>query len=133
MAADKSAGRPSSDHFGLRELFNQQALQTLGNDGISFAGHHLDRNALVQSVIDTAFASQYVVIGSPPATGKTSLMQLVGVALEAAGEKVCYFAVRPGDGGVEWLFDKLILSAGVDLRNGSTTSAALRDVLACGS
>ena len=124
---DKSAGRPSSDDFGLVELFNQQALQTLGNDGISFAGHHLERKDIVQNVIEVASASQYVVIGSPPATGKTSLMQLVGVALETAGQKVCYFAVRPGDEGVKWLFDKLVLSAGIDLRNGIWTSAALRD------
>eukprot|EP00978_Attheya_sp_CCMP212_P037530 scaffold177952_cov29-Attheya_sp.AAC.1 len=103
------AGRPSSDHFGLQALFNQQALQTLGNDGISFAGHHLERRGIVGNVIDTAYKSKFVVVGSPPATGKTSLMQLVGVALEAKGEKVCYLRARPR--GVAKLF--------LDLKNGT--------------
>lgn len=50
---------------------------SLKNDGISLDREHLPRNEVIQEIYTTAKASQYVVIGSPPGTGKTSLIQLL--------------------------------------------------------
>jgi len=124
-ASDES---DDSNKYSLRELFNNQALQTLGNDGISFAGHHLNRRDLVQSVIEAANLKQFVVVGSPPATGKTSLMQLISVAVEESGDNVCLFAIRPGDEGVQWLFDTLKTKSGIDLHDQAHTTKKLCDL-----
>eukprot|EP00523_Entomoneis_sp_CCMP467_P012077 CAMPEP_0168717728 /NCGR_PEP_ID=MMETSP0724-20121128/149_1 /TAXON_ID=265536 /ORGANISM="Amphiprora sp., Strain CCMP467" /LENGTH=468 /DNA_ID=CAMNT_0008764213 /DNA_START=9 /DNA_END=1415 /DNA_ORIENTATION=+ len=40
-------------------------------------GDHLRRDAVVNSIIAAARSRQFVVVGAPPATGKTSLLQLV--------------------------------------------------------
>lgn len=49
----------------------------LKSDGISMKGDHLRRSDIVDSIIQVARARQHVVVGSPPATGKTALLQLV--------------------------------------------------------
>ena len=116
LLLEKYVARKGMDRSNIDSLaldFNDQALQTLGNDGISFEGHHLNREVMVQSVIDAAATNRFVE--SPPATGKTSLVQLVAMAKK--GEKVCYFAVRPGEDGVEWLFNKFMVSTGIDLND----------------
>ena len=49
----------------------------LRSDGIFIEREHLPRRDVVQQVIELAQRRQHVVLGSPPATGKTSLLQLI--------------------------------------------------------
>jgi hypothetical protein len=54
---------------------------------------HIPRAALVELIIDTADVNQHVVISSPPATGKTSLLVLLTHELETRlnGGRVLFF------------------------------------------
>lgn len=55
---------------------------SLKTDGISIHKKHLPRAEIVKEIYNTAKEQQFVVIGSPAATGKTSLLQLLGKALK---------------------------------------------------
>ena len=65
-----------------------QTRAVLRSDGILLEREHLGRNAAVNEIIDLARSRQYVVLGSPPATGKTSLLQLVQKKLRSQGATV---------------------------------------------
>jgi hypothetical protein len=113
----------------LRDIFNMESLRTLGNDGISFAAHHLRRENLVVQVLEHAQRCGFVVIRSPPATGKTSLAQLIGVELEKSQEAVCYLPMRPSvSEGAEWLFLQLRASSGINLNSKEETIVNLAKV-----
>ena len=60
----------------------------LKTDGISLRAPHLSRADIVNEIISTARSKQHVVIGAPPATGKTALLQLVRESLLKEGAKV---------------------------------------------
>jgi len=94
-------------------------------DGITSDRKSINRESLVQSVIDTAKLDHFVVIGSPPATGKTSLMQLIQADLEKQGEKVFFLPLRQSRGDVDWLFSRLVDGVGVNLRDRELTEKAL--------
>ena len=49
----------------------------LKSDGIYLKGDHLRRSDIVDNIIHVARTRQHVIVGSPPATGKTALLQLV--------------------------------------------------------
>jgi hypothetical protein len=57
-------------------------------DGILIFKNHLCREELVKQIYDTAKENQHIVIGSPPATRKTSLLQLLRNKLEREGASV---------------------------------------------
>jgi len=61
---------------------------SLKTDGISMSKNHLPRSDVVQEIFSTATKQQYVVIGSAPATGKTSLLQLLKKGVEEKGHTV---------------------------------------------
>jgi energy-coupling factor transporter ATP-binding protein EcfA2 len=63
---------------------------SLKADGISITHNrwYLLRSDVVQEIYSTCKEKQYAVIGSPPATGKTSLLQLLQKALEDKGSNV---------------------------------------------
>ena len=54
---------------------------TYRSDGIDLNRAHLMRENAVSSIIRLTRSNQYLVLGSPPAMGKTSLLQLVKKAL----------------------------------------------------
>lgn len=54
-------------------------------DGIFIERNHLPRVGLVEEIIGLAQTRQYVVLGSPPATGKTSTLQLIKRQLRQSG------------------------------------------------
>jgi replication-associated recombination protein RarA len=52
--------------------------KTFQSDGINLAsGFLVERSDIVRQIISTAKSRQQIVVSSPPATGKTSLMTLV--------------------------------------------------------
>eukprot|EP00550_Attheya_septentrionalis_P009346 CAMPEP_0198298582 /NCGR_PEP_ID=MMETSP1449-20131203/41356_1 /TAXON_ID=420275 /ORGANISM="Attheya septentrionalis, Strain CCMP2084" /LENGTH=524 /DNA_ID=CAMNT_0043999881 /DNA_START=121 /DNA_END=1695 /DNA_ORIENTATION=+ len=53
-------------------------MKTFQSDGINLAsGFVVERSKIVRQIISTAMSRQQIVVSSPPATGKTSLMTLV--------------------------------------------------------
>eukprot|EP00978_Attheya_sp_CCMP212_P021106 scaffold61258_cov52-Attheya_sp.AAC.1 len=60
-----------------RKRTDESQPPSLKADGISSGKKHLPREAAVQKLYTTAKHRQHVVIGSPAATGKTSLLQLL--------------------------------------------------------
>jgi energy-coupling factor transporter ATP-binding protein EcfA2 len=70
------------------------ARLTLQQDGISIQnGVYVDRPLLLDEIIRTADENQHVVLSSPPATGKSSILELLTARLESENERV--FKVRP--------------------------------------
>ena len=60
---------------------SQQTLQTpllTKTDGISLERKHLRRLEAVQSIYQAAKTNQFIVLGSPASTGKSSLLTLLG-------------------------------------------------------
>ena len=60
---------------------------SLKTDGIALDRPHLGRERVVQEIFETALEKQFVVLKSPAATGKTSLLQLLEQALKVRGAK----------------------------------------------
>ena len=77
----------------------------LKTDGISLRAPHLSRTDVVNEIISTACSKQHVVVGAPPATGKTALLQLVRESLLKAGANVVDVDVR--NDGVDKLYNEL--------------------------
>ena len=78
-------------------------------DGIDLGKQHLSRSDTLQRIYEAAKGNQYVVLGSPPATGKTSLLQLLQQSLKTEkGANVIRFPVRskPADVLVQKLAEK---------------------------
>ena len=73
---------------GKRDRVARSPSPVLKSDGISLRGKHLRRGDIVQEIIQTARARQHVILGSPPATGKTSLIQLLEQQLKSEGASV---------------------------------------------
>jgi hypothetical protein len=72
-----------------RKRTDESQSPSLKADGISTRQKHLPREAAVQELYNTAKKRQHVVIGSPAATGKSSLIQLLGKKLKGEeGAKV---------------------------------------------
>lgn len=70
---------------------NRKAL-TLQQDGINIeSGLFVNRPVLIDKIIQTALESQHVVLSSPPATGKTSLLDMIVDRLEKQNERIFYF------------------------------------------
>lgn len=63
-------------------------LPSLIGDGIILERAHLPRLDLIQQALSTAREYRYVVLGTPAATGKTSLIQLLQQTLDGNGAKV---------------------------------------------
>ena len=63
-------------------------------DGILPDRPHLLRAAAVEGILQTAREGQYVVIGSPAATGKTALLQLIRQKLKSQGSNVIRISLR---------------------------------------
>ena len=63
-------------------------------DGIDLGKQHLSRCDTLQRIYEAAKENQYVVLGSPPATGKTSLLQLLQKSLSEKGANVIRFPIR---------------------------------------
>jgi len=71
----------------------------------SFFGEpNLERPQLLRWITETAKDHLYVLIGSPPATGKTSLLQILAHTIKTPApdgkedflkKKVCYIRVSP--------------------------------------
>ena len=77
-------------------------------DGISLDGQHLPRDNAVQDIYDKAKRNHFVVLGSPPSTGKTSLLQLLKSRLEnEKGAKVINYPIRPTSSDVLTLVKEL--------------------------
>jgi len=74
----------------------------LKTDGISLRAPHLSRTDIVNEIISTARSKQHVVVGAPPATGKTALLQLVRESLLKGGAKVVDVDIR--NDGVDKLY-----------------------------
>ena len=64
---------------------NSETRPLLRNDGILIDREHLKRKDAVKEIIELARSKQYVILASPPATGKTSLLQLVQQELRRQG------------------------------------------------
>ena len=60
---------------------------SLKTDGIALDRQHLGREKVVQEIFETALEKQFVVLGSPAATGKTSLLQLLEQALKVRAKE----------------------------------------------
>jgi len=73
---------------GKRDRDARSPSPVLKSDGISLRGKHLRRRDVVQEIIQTARARQHVILGSPPAMGKTSLIQLLEQQLKSEGASV---------------------------------------------
>ena len=70
------AGYPLS--LCLHSMNREETAAVIVQDGILINREHLERSELVGRVIqETREGKQHVVVGSPPATGKTSLLQLI--------------------------------------------------------
>jgi hypothetical protein len=68
------------------------ARLTLQQDGISIQnGVYVDRPLLLDEIIRTADENQHVVLSSPPATGKSSILELLTARLESENERVFQF------------------------------------------
>ena len=72
----------------------QVSSPVLRTDGIALKGNHLKRTNVVNRIISTARERQHVVVGSSPATGKTSLLQLVEQIVERDEATVIRFSPR---------------------------------------
>ena len=71
--------------------------KTLQQDGINVeTGLSVDRSALVAKIFQAADQGQHVVISSPPATGKSGLLDLMVAKLESRNEQV-FLCVPDGD------------------------------------
>jgi hypothetical protein len=70
---------------------------SLKNDGISTDKLHLPRVKVVQSIYDAALLRQHVVVSSPAATGKTSLLQLLHNKLEIEERNVTVLRINMND------------------------------------
>jgi hypothetical protein len=83
-------------------------------DGISITHNrwYLPRSDVVQAIYSTCKMKQYAVIGSPPATGKTSLLQLLEKGLEDKESNVIRLYIT--DVGPEELMAKLARQGVVD-------------------
>jgi hypothetical protein len=77
----------------------------LKTDGIVLERLHLPREQKMEEILRTARQRQHVVIGSPPATGKTSLLQLIRHKLRSQGANVIRMSLR--DVGVDSLSKQL--------------------------
>lgn len=64
---------------------NRSILQP---DSIDLTRPHLQREGLLRQVEATARERQHVIVGGPPATGKSSLLELLRQKMEKAGDKV---------------------------------------------
>jgi len=80
-----------------------QGIPPDGHEGVHREVHKVCASG--KHIFTTTKISQYSVIGSPPATGKTSLLQLLKKALEDKGSKGIRVNVR--DIGLEKLTSKL--------------------------
>ena len=66
-------------------------LKTMQSDGINLnTGLYVDRPAIIDWIIQTAEEKQHVVLSSPPATGKSSLLDLLEKELESRNEQVFF-------------------------------------------
>ena len=71
MAAMATAERPTK-----RPSEDEVPSPVLRTDGIAIRSKHLTRQDVVEEIVEIAQARQHVVVRAP-ATGKTSLLQLV--------------------------------------------------------
>ena len=121
-ASDESDG---SINF-LRGVFDAKGFNTLKSNGIDIDKRYLKRESLVAKVIEETFKHEFYVIGSPPATGKTSLLQLVMVKLAAFKKtKVAYMRGLRGGSGA--MYSELESVSGVNLSDVEKTAAALEN------
>ncbi|CAB9507523.1 expressed unknown protein [Seminavis robusta] len=66
-------------------------------DGIHLDKRHLPRVATLQRIYKYAKKSSFVVLGSPPSTGKTSLLELLHNSLELKEANVIRYPIRSDD------------------------------------
>lgn len=100
-------------------------------DGISVdkPGTFLFREDLVQKSIALARQGSFLVVGSPPGTGKTSLTQLIQEKLKkenqaAARGKILGFSLRPSQLDGFNLFDWVDENTGVSFKEGTVNGEA---------
>lgn len=80
---------------------------TLQQDGINIRnGLYVDRPHLVDEIIRAADESQYVVLSSPPATGKSSILELLATRLENENERVFLFVPAGNSDRMTAFFEK---------------------------
>lgn len=86
-------------------------------DGILLSAPNLERSDLVEHIVNIASVNSFVVLGSPPATGKTSLLQLIWKFLSkrrnASAISVHYIKLR--DSGFDAVMNQLKDECGIDL------------------
>jgi predicted AAA+ superfamily ATPase len=75
-------------------------------DDIDLNGRHLKRESVVKDLIELAMNHMYVVLGAPPASGKTSLLRLIEEQLKQRGALVIKLALRKHR-STEWAFQQL--------------------------
>jgi len=79
----------SSGKYLLRELFYHKCFVNLITNGINIDKPFLKRKDLVRKVIEATQMHEFFVVGSAPATGKTSLFQLAMlVTFELEADKI---------------------------------------------
>ena len=68
---------------------DRKTPKTLQHDGINItSGLYVERKLLVESVMTVLSTNQHVVLSSPPATGKTSVLDLLSYQLNEDNERV---------------------------------------------
>jgi hypothetical protein len=89
----------------MNVILGRKSIRT---DGIDTNEKFVERTALLNLIIATADANQHVVLASPPATGKTSLLALVENALSRMPNEgpVLVFAPRK-TGNAKMILDRL--------------------------
>lgn len=86
-------------------------------NGVDLDKQYLQRNDKLRSIYDAAKEHQYVVIGAPASTGKTSLLHILKKELETQKKaSVVYYPCRRDGGGVASALQDLA-GRGVDTKN----------------
>ena len=62
-------------------------------DGIDLTKPHLGQEILLNEIVECATEKQFVIIGGSPATGKSSLLDLLRCKLEANGDEVVSYSI----------------------------------------
>ena len=91
-------------------------------DSIDLTRPHLQREGLLRQVEALARARQYVIVGGPPATGKSSLLELLRQKMEKAGDKVVSIDIVNTPSAPDDIFD-VLKSHGVTANRDETVQA----------